>query len=75
MQPRPCFFASVSSSSAAAVVDGRNMFIPYAIASSHVSSQAEHYQKQARKRQCCLLFLVLGIIVALVLAGVFIFKK
>jgi len=37
--------------------------------------QAEKYQKTARKRQCCLLFLVLAIVTAVVLGGVFIFKK
>jgi len=37
--------------------------------------KAEKYQKSSQKRMCCLLFLILGIIVAVVLAGVFIFKK
>jgi len=37
--------------------------------------QAEQHQKTARKRQCCLLFLVLAIVTAVVLGGVFIFKK
>jgi syntaxin 7 len=45
------------------------------VAASEELIKAEEYQKSARKRQCCILFLVLAIITAIVLAGVFIFKK
>lgn len=45
------------------------------VAATEQLLQAEKYQKTARKRQCCLLFLVLAIVTAVVLGGVFIFKK